>query len=421
MELLAVGNVCRTQIEHKVYGTVFKTLESLSYEIIKIRLFRSGDKSVLQFTLERSNGEPVSINDCDKASKCISAILDTREDFIDSSYNLEVMSSGINKPLTRPIDFERSIGQRVRIKVTEKIEGVGVFYGVISKFDGKVIILNQEMSSVAINFSNISDAALDLIEKEERIKEDRTTPEYKKKFEGKRVSNRKFGGKREDGRSYSRTNDGERSSDRRRNRGDSVEREDRTNSNRPDRKFGGKREDGRSYGRTNDGERSSDRRRKDSVEREDRTNSNRPDRRFGTKREDGRSYSRSNDGERSGDRRRKDSVEREDRTNSNRPDRKFGGKREDGRSYSRTNDGERGSDRRRNREDSVEREDRTNSNRPDRKFGGKREDGRSYSRTNDDNRSSDRRSKPRDENFTKKAGEGRRNGLSVTSEKKFRK
>ena len=238
MELLAVGNVCRTQIEHKVYGEVAKTLDSLSYEIIKLRLFRSGDKSVLQFILEKSNGDPVSIDDCQKASKCISAILDTKEEFIENSYNLEVMSSGINKPLTRPIDFERSIGSRVRIKVIQKIEDVGVFYGTISKFDGKVVILNQETSSVAINFSNISDATLDLIEKEERVREDRTTPEYKKKFQDKRVSNRKFGTRGGDERSYGRSNDGDRSRDRR-SRGDSVEREDRnTQTNRPDRKFG---------------------------------------------------------------------------------------------------------------------------------------------------------------------------------------
>lgn len=288
MELLAVGNVCRTQIEHKVYGEVAKTLDSLSYEIIKLRLFRSGDKSVLQFVLEKSNGDPVSIDDCQKASKCISAILDTKEEFIENSYNLEVMSSGINKPLTRPIDFERSIGSRVRIKVIQKIEDVGVFYGTISKFDGKVVILNQETSSVAINFSNISDATLDLIEKEERVREDRTTPEYKKKFQDKRVSTRKFGTRGGDERSYGRSNDSDRSRDRR-SRGDSVEREDRnTQTNRPDRKFGTRREDERSYSRSNDGDRSRDRRNKgDSVEREDRnTQTNRPDRKFDSKRQD---------------------------------------------------------------------------------------------------------------------------------------
>ena len=191
MELLAVGNICKTQIEHQVYGEVAKTLDSLGYVIIKIRLFRSGEKSVLQVILEKSNGEPVHINDCEQASRCISAILDTKEDIIDATYNLEVMSTGVNRPLTRPEDFARFIEQRARIKVIQKIDGVGVFYGTISRFDGKVIVITQEVSSVAIEFSNISDAALDLIEREERFKEDKKTPEYQQRFEGKRVSERK--------------------------------------------------------------------------------------------------------------------------------------------------------------------------------------------------------------------------------------
>ena len=196
MELLAVGNVCRTQIEHKVYGEVVKTIDSLEYIIVKIRLFRSGDKSVLQVLLEKNDGEPVSINDCEKASKAMAAILDVKDDFIDAAYNLEVMSAGINRPLTRPEDFERFMGQRARIKLVQKIDGVGVFYGAISKFDGKVVVINQEESSVAIEFSNISDAALDLIEREERFKEDKNSPEYQQRFEGKRVSERKFGSNR---------------------------------------------------------------------------------------------------------------------------------------------------------------------------------------------------------------------------------
>ena len=192
MKLLAVGNICKTQIEHQIYEAIVKTLDSLGYSIIKIRLFRSGDKNILQVTLEKNTGDPVSINDCTEASRAISVILDTKDDIINISYNLEVMSTGINRPLTRPEDFTRFITQRARIKVIQKIDGIGVFYGIITKFDGKVVIIKQDSSLVAIELSNISDAALDLVEKQERFKENKNTLEYKKKFHGKRISDRKF-------------------------------------------------------------------------------------------------------------------------------------------------------------------------------------------------------------------------------------
>jgi len=192
MKFLAVGNICKTQIEHQIYGVIAKTLDSLGCSIIKIHLFKSGSKNILQIILEKNNGEPVNINDCTGASRAISTILDTKDDIIDMAYNLEVMSAGINRPLTRPEDFTRFITQRARIKVIQKIDGIATFYGEIIKCDGKVVTIKQESSLLAIELSNISDASLDLIEKQDFIRENKNTPEYKKKFQGKRVSDRKL-------------------------------------------------------------------------------------------------------------------------------------------------------------------------------------------------------------------------------------
>ena len=230
---LATGTVCRTQIEHKIYGIVAKTLYSVEYTIVKIRMFGSGSKSVVQLMLEKNDGEAINISDCEKASKAVSAILDTYEDLIDSSYNLEIMSTGLNRPITRPEEFEKYVGHKVRVRTIVKIDGINLFMGSIVKADNKTFILKLQdaESTVVIEIANVSNANLEIIERQERVKEDKKSPEYKKKFEGKRVSKRKSGNRRLENRS-SRDGDSRReSSDRRSDRSTSA-----SSDRRPPRK-----------------------------------------------------------------------------------------------------------------------------------------------------------------------------------------
>ena len=165
MELkLANGTVCRTQTEIKIYDLIANTLHSLEYVIVKIRMFRSGERYVLQMLIEKIDGETVTITDCEQASRQVSAILDVNESVLDNSYNLEVSSTGINRPLTRPEDFERFIGIKVRVKTLTKIDGSSLFFGIITKSDGQTVVVDNEevQSSIAIEMENIIDANLDL-------------------------------------------------------------------------------------------------------------------------------------------------------------------------------------------------------------------------------------------------------------------
>jgi ribosome maturation factor RimP len=197
MELkLANGTVCRTQTENRIYDLIVNTLHSLEFVIVKIRLFRSGAKHVLQIMLEKNNGESVTLNDCESATKCISVILDTNDTIIDDAYNLEISSTGINRPITRPEEFQRFIGTKVRVKTLTKIDDSSVFFGILTKADGHTIVIdNQEaQSSIVIEVANVVDANLDL---EPRRSDDR--PPRSNFDSRKKPSNSKFGDRRPSG------------------------------------------------------------------------------------------------------------------------------------------------------------------------------------------------------------------------------
>ena len=65
---------------------------------------------------------------CALASRTVSALLDV-EDPISDAYELEVSSPGIDRPLTRPKDFERYSGLIARVELKHPVDGQKRFRG----------------------------------------------------------------------------------------------------------------------------------------------------------------------------------------------------------------------------------------------------------------------------------------------------
>ena len=92
--------------------------EGIGFEIVRVR-FGLQDGHTLQIMAERPDGT-MCVADCEELSRTISALLDV-EDPIPGEYNLEISSPGIDRPLTRPKDFERWSGFEAKIELTEPL------------------------------------------------------------------------------------------------------------------------------------------------------------------------------------------------------------------------------------------------------------------------------------------------------------
>ena len=75
----------------------------------------AGRMSVLRLVLERADGSPVSVEDCEAVSREVSTLLDASEE-IPHSYALEVSSAGLERKLYSLDDARRFVGRRVRVK-----------------------------------------------------------------------------------------------------------------------------------------------------------------------------------------------------------------------------------------------------------------------------------------------------------------
>lgn len=67
---------------------------------------------ILRLVLDRDEG--VDLGHCQTVSKQVSALLDVAE-FDPGRYTLEVSSPGLNRQFYRPSDYQRFLGQRVRV------------------------------------------------------------------------------------------------------------------------------------------------------------------------------------------------------------------------------------------------------------------------------------------------------------------
>jgi ribosome maturation factor RimP len=146
-------------VNKRVEAVAQPVLEELGLELLEVQYRREQSGWVLRLIIDRQDG--VSLEDCAAVSREISQLLDI-EDFIDQAYNLEVSSPGLDRPLKSMADFQRFTGSRTKIKTIEPIAGQHVFIGRILQTAGETIILEVGRKEVAIPFSQVSKARLEV-------------------------------------------------------------------------------------------------------------------------------------------------------------------------------------------------------------------------------------------------------------------
>ena len=106
---------------NRVEQMVKPMLEELGFELIQIQ-FLGKKNPCLQVMAEPLSSRSMSIADCESISHTLSTMLDG-EDFIPSSYTLEVSSPGLDRPLVRLDHFERFKGHEALIETSTIIDG----------------------------------------------------------------------------------------------------------------------------------------------------------------------------------------------------------------------------------------------------------------------------------------------------------
>jgi ribosome maturation factor RimP len=118
----------------KIESMIGPSLEAMGYSVVRVA-FTGGRRPTLQIMAERNDNAAMTVDDCAAISHTVSALLDVA-DPIDTAYQLEISSPGIDRPLTRRADYERFAGFEAKIDMQRPIEGRRRFRGKLMGLEG---------------------------------------------------------------------------------------------------------------------------------------------------------------------------------------------------------------------------------------------------------------------------------------------
>jgi ribosome maturation factor RimP len=146
--------------------------EGLGYELVRVRMTGGQARPTLQIMAERPD-HTMDVDDCAKLSRAVSDAFEADDPF-DTEYVLEVSSPGIDRPLTRPKDFQAHAGHTAKFELKAPMEGRKRFRGVLRGLEGEMAIIDAEATHtmpagrMSVPLDNIAEARLvltnDLIE-----------------------------------------------------------------------------------------------------------------------------------------------------------------------------------------------------------------------------------------------------------------
>ena len=130
---------------------------SENLELVHIEYQRESGGRILRVYIDRPGG--VALDDCVNVSRQLNDLLDVHLDDI-GPYNLEVTSSGPERPLSKLQDYERFKGRLAKIKTFQPINGQKNFTGIILELIAERVSLSLNEKTVVIPFGDISKARL---------------------------------------------------------------------------------------------------------------------------------------------------------------------------------------------------------------------------------------------------------------------
>lgn len=131
----------RETYEQRTEKLLQPILDANQFELVDVEYVKEGGTWYLRAYIDKNGG--ININDCELVSRALSDLLD-EEDYIEDSYVLEVSSPGLGRPLKKDKDFQRSIGERVELKLFRPVDGAKEFTGTLKSFDANTVTIETE-------------------------------------------------------------------------------------------------------------------------------------------------------------------------------------------------------------------------------------------------------------------------------------
>ncbi|HEV3474667.1 MAG TPA: ribosome maturation factor RimP [Actinomycetota bacterium] len=130
-------------------------VEKAGLELVEVTFRREGGGKILRVTVDREGG--VDLETIAATSEKLSRRLDA-EGFDPGPYSLEVSSPGVERPLRRPDEFAKRLGDMVKVKTAEPLDGAKVHRGVLVAAGDDAVTIDTEAGERTVPYVEIESA-----------------------------------------------------------------------------------------------------------------------------------------------------------------------------------------------------------------------------------------------------------------------
>jgi len=126
--------------DERVRGIVERVAASSGLEVVEVEMRGGGKARMLRIFIDKPGG--VTHEDCANLSREAGTILDVEDAIPGGSYVLEVSSPGLDRKLSRPADYQRFTGSRVKLTTRNPVDGNRHFEGRLESFQDGLLTLD---------------------------------------------------------------------------------------------------------------------------------------------------------------------------------------------------------------------------------------------------------------------------------------
>jgi len=138
-----------------IHDLLKPAVEAMACELWGVEYYSKGTHATLRIYIDKADG--VSVEDCERVSRQVSALMDV-EDPIDSAYQLEVSSPGMDCVLFERAHFEKFIGQSIKVRLKLSFDGRRNYSGTLVGLEGDEVVVTVDNEEILFPLESIDRA-----------------------------------------------------------------------------------------------------------------------------------------------------------------------------------------------------------------------------------------------------------------------
>ncbi len=147
----------RTDIAQRAEQLLEEPLQHHGFELVACEWTTDQGRPTLRVFVDREGG--VGIQDCVRLSGTVGDLLDV-EELIDARYHLEISSPGLDRPLRKERDFERVVGEQIKVRTFEAQDGRRNYKGTLEAVDDGIATIRVDQTPFRIAIAAMERANL---------------------------------------------------------------------------------------------------------------------------------------------------------------------------------------------------------------------------------------------------------------------